>query len=156
MWAIVAILILVRASRPQRISVTRMWIQAIVLMALGVAAIYGYQQLNPAAPWQIALAIAFGVAAGVPVGVLRGTHTQVSATGKHGVMQLGPSWITAFIYIAAFGVRALLRSLVPATSLLGTVVGDGALVFAIAIVGTTYWFVYRKYETLDRATETAS
>jgi hypothetical protein len=156
MWAIVAILILVRASRPQRISVTRMWIQAIVLMAIGVAAIYGYQQLHPAPPWQIALGIVFGVAAGVPVGVLRGLHTQVSATEKHGVMQLGPSWITAFIYITAFGVRALLRSLVPATSSLGTLVGDGVLIFAIAIIGTTYWFVYRKYEALDRAMETAT
>ena len=144
-WIALIALILFRASRPQRISVTRMWIMAIILMLLGAFAIYGYEVMNPAPPWEVVLAIVLGVAAGVPVGILRGHHTQVSATDKHGVMQLGPSWITAGIYVAAFGVRALLRVLVPATSPLGTVVGDGVLIFAIAIIGTTYWYVYRKY-----------
>lgn len=151
-WIAIIALILFRASRPQRISVTRMWVMAAVLMLLGAFAIYGYEVMNPAPAWEVVLAVALGVAAGIPVGILRGHHTQVSATDKHGVMQLGPSWMTAGIYIAAFGVRALLRILVPVTSPLGTVVGDGVLVFAIAIIGTTYWCVYRKYEALDHAT----
>ena len=150
-WIVIAGLILFRASRPQRISVARMWVMAIILMLLAAFAIYGYEMLNPAPAWGIAVAVALGVAAGIPVGVFRGLHTQVSATDKHGVMQLGPSWITAGIYIGAFAFRALLRYLVPPTSVLGTLVGDAVLVFAITIIGTTYWYVYRKYEALDHA-----
>jgi hypothetical protein len=156
MWVVIIGLILFRASRPQRTSVTRMWIYALMLMALGIFAIYGYQRLNPAPLWEIGAAIVLGIAAGIPVGMLRGAHTVVTATEKHGVMQLGPSWITALIYIAAFGIRAVLRMLVPPTSPIGTVVGDGVLVFAIAIIGTTYWAVYRKYEALDHAQDAAT
>ena len=151
-WIVIIALILFRASRPQRISVTRMWVMAIVLMLLGAFAIYGYEQLNPAPPFEIVLAVLIGIAAGVPVGMLRGRHTHVSATDRHGVMQLGPSWATAGIYIGAFVVRAILRMLVPPASPLGTVVGDAVLVFAIAIIGTTYYVVYQKYEALDHAT----
>jgi sugar phosphate permease len=151
MWILIAGFILYRASRPQRISVTRMWVMAILLMFIGAWAIYGYEMLNPAPAWEIVVAVVLGVAAGIPVGMLRGHHTTVSATDKHGVMQLGPSWATALIYIAAFGVRAALHMVIPITSPLGTVVGDGVLVFAIAIVGATYWTVYRKYEQLDHA-----
>lgn len=151
MWIVVIALILFRASRPQRISVGRMWMTAAILMAVAGFAIYGYERLNPAPAWEIVVAIVLGAAAGIPVGMLRGHHTSVSATDKHGVMQLGPSWATAIIYLAAFGFRAILRFIVPLTSPLGAVVGDGVLVFAIAIVGATYWAVYRKYEALDHA-----
>lgn len=150
-WIVVVALILYRASRPQRTSVTRMWITAGILMVAAGFAVYSYEMLNPAPVWQIALAIVLGIAAGIPVGVLRGHHTQVSATEKHGVMKLGPSWATAGIYLGAFGLRALIRFLVPIMSPIGTVVGDGLLVFAIAIVGTTYFVVYQKYEQLDHA-----
>ncbi len=150
-WIVVIGLILFRASRPQRISVTRMWAQAIILMLVGAFAIYSYELLNPAPLWEVIAAVIIGVVAGVPVGILRGHHTQVSATDRHGVMQLGPSWATAGIYVGAFGFRALLRYLVPPASPLGSVVGDAVMVFAIAIIGTTYYAVYRKYEALDRS-----
>lgn len=150
-WIVVIALILFRASRPQRVSVGRMWAQAIILMLLGAFVIYSYEMLNPAPLWEVAVAIVLGVVAGVPVGILRGHHTQVSATDRHGVMQLGPSWATAAIYIGAFAVRALLRYVFPPTSTLGGVVGDALMVFAIAIIGTTYYAVYRKYEALDHA-----
>lgn len=148
-WIAVIALILFRASRPQRISVGRMWAQAIILMLLGAFVIYSYERLNPAPVWEVIVAIAIGIAAGVPVGVLRGHHTQVSATDRHGVMQLGPSWATAGIYIGAFVLRALIRFVFPPTSTIGGVVGDALMVFAIAIIGTTYYSVYRKYEALD-------
>ncbi|MBV8637292.1 MAG: hypothetical protein JO322_04350 [Candidatus Eremiobacteraeota bacterium] len=150
-WIVVIALILFRASRPQRISVARMWAQAIILMFLGAFVIYSYERLNPAPAWEVIVAIAIGVAAGVPVGILRGRHTQVSATDRHGVMQLGPSWATAGIYVGAFVLRALLRFVFPPASTIGGVVGDALMVFAIAIIGTTYYAVYRKYEALDRA-----
>ena len=82
-WIVIIALILFRASRPQRISVARMWVMAIILMLLAAFAIYGYQIVNPAPAWEIVTAIAIGVAAGIPVGMLRGHHTDVSATDRH-------------------------------------------------------------------------
>ena len=150
-WIFVVGLVLYRSSRPQRISVTRMWIMAAVLMLVAAMVIYSGETLFPAPAWQIALGLLIGTAAGIPVGLLRGAHTQVSTTDRPGVLHLGPSWATAAIYLAAFGVRAIIRFFVPMNSPLGTVAGDGALMFAIVILATTYYVVYRKYEALSAA-----
>ena len=150
-YVVLIALVLFRASRPQRISVTRMWIFAGLLMVLAAFSIYASATLFKPPVWQIASATVLGLAAGIPLGVLRGHHTQVSATDRHGVMQLGPSWATAGIYIGAFAARFVIRMMFPLTSPIGTVVGDGLLVFAIGIIGATYYAVYRKYEALDHA-----
>jgi hypothetical protein len=150
-YAVVIALVLFRASRPQRISVTRMWIFAGMLMLLGVGAIYGSYVMSQPPVWELGLSIIAGLAAGVPLGLLRGHHTQVSATDRHGVMQLGPSWATAAIYVGAFAARIAIRFVLPPTSALGMVVGDGLVFFAIAIIGATYFAVYQKYEALDHA-----
>jgi hypothetical protein len=64
-------------------------------------------------------------------------------------MRMGASWITALIYLAAFGGRFVVRLLLPPTSAVGNVVSDGLIFFAIGIIGATYYAVYRKYEALD-------
>ncbi len=145
-------LILYRSSRPQRISVTRMWIFAGVLIVLAGAFVYESLAFFNPPVWEIAAAVVLGLAAGVPLGILRGHHTQVTATDRHGVMQLGPNWATALIYVGAFVGRAVIRILLPPTSVIGNVIGDGLLFFAIGIIGATYLAVYRKYEALDHAT----
>jgi Protein of unknown function (DUF1453) len=150
-YAVVVVLILIRAARPQRTSVMRMWIFAGLLMLVGAFAIYSSVVLVNPPVWEIVAAVVLGLLAGVPLGLLRGHHTQVSATDRHGVMQLGPSWATAAIYIGAFAARAVIRAVVPPTSAIGMVVGDGLIIFAIGIVGATYYAVYRKYEALDHA-----
>ncbi len=152
-FVIILALVLYRSSRPQRTSVTRMWIYAGILMALGALLLYESVALFSPPIWQIAAAVVLGLAAGIPVGLLRGHHTEVTATDRHGVMQLGPSWQTALIYIAAFGARFAIRAALPPTSALGNVVGDGLLFFAIGIIGATYYAVYQKYEALDHATQ---
>jgi hypothetical protein len=150
--AVILALVLYRSFRPQRTSVTRMWVYAGILMA--VAALSLYESITVFQPplWEIAAAIVLGLLAGIPLGLLRGHHTQVTATDRHGVMQLGPSWQTAAIYIAAFGGRFAIRAALPPTSTLGNVVGDGLLFFAIGIIAATYYAVYQKYEALDHAT----
>jgi ABC-type anion transport system duplicated permease subunit len=125
-----------------------MWISAALLVALAAFAIYGYSALHPVPLWQIATAIVVGLAAGVPVGILRGYHTQVSATERPGVMQLGASWPTAAIYLGAFALRAAMRFFFPVMSPAGSIVGDALLVFAIGIVGASYFAIFRKYERL--------
>ncbi|MGB6414431.1 MAG: hypothetical protein WBF19_13875, partial [Candidatus Cybelea sp.] len=61
--------------RPQRISVTRMWVSPIILCALTAWVIYANNLLNPAPPFEIALGLLIGAIAGVPFGILRGMHT---------------------------------------------------------------------------------
>ena len=92
----------IRLIRPQRISVTRMWITPILLCALTAWAIYANQLLNPAPPLEIALGLIVGALAGIPFGILRGMHTDVRPTDRRGVMYLGSSWVTLAIFAGAF------------------------------------------------------
>jgi len=143
--------IIYRATQPQRTSVTRMWIFAGLLIFLAAFAVYG-SIMHFAPPWwEIAVAAVAGIALGIPVGVLRGHHAQVSATDRHGVMQLGANWQTAVIFLGAFAARFAVRFVFPPTSAVGNVVGDGLLFFAIGFICTSYLAIYRKYEALDHA-----
>jgi len=151
-YAVLIAWIAFRVSQPQRISVARMWIFVGLLMVLAAFAVYESAERFASPPWEIVVAAVLGLAIGIPLGLLRGHHTQVSATERHGVMRLGASWATALIYLGAFGGRIVIRLLVSPTSAVGNVVGDGLLFFAIGIIGATYYAVYRKYEALDHAT----
>ena len=155
-YAIIVAIVLFRASRAQRISVTRMWISGALLMLIAAALVFGSVEHFGTPLWEIAASAVLGLVAGVPLGLLRGHHTTVSATERHGVMQMGASWQTAVIYVAAFAARFAIRSVLPPTSALGNVVGDGLLFFAIGIIGATYYAVYQKYEALDHAAPPAN
>jgi hypothetical protein len=143
---IVVALLLVRFIRPQRISVTRMWIQPIILAALTAWVIYANEYLNPAPGWEIAAGLIIGGIVGIPFGILRGWHTDVRPTDKPGVMYLGSSWITIVIFVAAFGLRSVVRMLIPQHGSLTSAVGDGLLAFAITFIVTSYVVIFRKYE----------
>ncbi|HEY2555202.1 MAG TPA: hypothetical protein VGI15_08120 [Candidatus Cybelea sp.] len=134
--------------RPQRISVTRMWISPIVLCALTAWVIYANNLLNPAPPYEIAIGVIIGALAGLPFGILRGTHTDVRPTDRPGVMYLGSSWVTLAIFAAAFGLRYVIRLLMPQHGSLTGTIGDGLLAFAITFIAASYFVIFRKYEAL--------
>lgn len=143
---IVAALLAVRLIRPQRISVTRMWITPIVLCFLTGWVIYVNEMVNPSPPLEIALTLVVGAIAGIPFGILRGIHTDVRPTDRPGVMYLGSSWITVLILAVAFGLRYGIRMLMPQHGSLTGAIGDGLLAFAIAFIVTSYLVIFRKYE----------
>jgi hypothetical protein len=143
---IVVLVLAFRLVRPQRISVTRMWVTPIVFCALSAWVIYAGQKLNPASPLEIVLGLVVGAAAGVPFGILRGVHTDVRPTDRPGVMYLGSSWATIVIFVAAFALRYAARTLMPQRGSIASVVGDAALAFAITFIVTSYISIYRKYE----------
>jgi hypothetical protein len=143
---IVIVLLAIRLIRPQRISVTRMWITPIVLCFLTAWVIYVNETINPAPPLEIALGLIVGALAGIPFGILRGIHTDVRPTDRPGVMYLGSSWITIVIFGAAFGLRYAVRLLMPQHGSLSGTIGDGLLAFAIAFIITSYLMIFRKYE----------
>ncbi len=137
--------------RPQRISVARMWISPIVLCALTGWVIYMNDVMNPAPPWEIALGIVLGIVLGIPFGVLRGLHTDVRPTDRRGVMYLGSSWVTLVIFVVAFGLRYVVRMVMPHRGSLSATIGDGLLGFAIAFIATSYVVILRKYEAVVKA-----
>jgi uncharacterized membrane-anchored protein len=147
-------IIIYRSVVPQRTSVTMMWIRAALLIAVVLVLLYGSYAIFHPQVWQVIVAIILGFVSGIPVGLLRGHHTQVSATDRHGVMRIGPSWQTATIYVGALAVRFAIRQAVPMTSAVGTIVSDGLLFFAVGIVAASYYAIYQKYEALDHATQT--
>ena len=144
--AVVLVVLAIRFVRPQRISLTRMWIQPLILVALTGWTIYATEALNPAPAWEIAAALLIGGVVGIPFGILRGMHTDVRPTERPGVMYLGSSWVTIVIFAAAFGLRAVIRLVMPHRGSLSTAIGDGLLAFAIAFVVASYIVIFRKYE----------
>ncbi|MGA8534042.1 MAG: hypothetical protein WB615_08040 [Candidatus Tumulicola sp.] len=144
--AVILAILAVRYVRPQRISVTRMWISPLILVVLTAWAIYGNEILNPSPAWEIAAAMFLGVVAGIPFGILRGLHTDVRPTERRNVMYLGSTWVTIVIFLAAFGLRAIVRIAMPHRGSLSSAIGDGLLGFAIAFIVASYIVIFKKYE----------
>lgn len=144
---VVVALLAIRFFRPQRISVTRMWIGPIVLIGLTAWAIYATERFEPAPIVAVAAALLIGGVAGIPFGVMRGIHTDVRPTERPGVMYLGTSWVTIVIFLAAFGLRAGVRALMPQHGGLSAAIGDALLAFAITFIATSYIVIYRKYQS---------
>lgn len=149
-YIVVAALMIFRYSRPQKMSLTRMWVAPIFFTAMTAFAIWGSQQLNPAPAWAIVVAIVGGLILGAPLGILRGKHTGVRATEKAGVMYLDASWVVLALWLGAFIVRRIIQSVMPpgATS---TIIGDGLIVFAMSTVAISYFEIYKKYRALEHA-----
>jgi Protein of unknown function (DUF1453) len=137
-----------RLVRPQKISVTRMWVAPILLAGLTAWAIYANDIINPASPVEIGLGLFIGALCGIPFGILRGLHTDVRPTERRGVMYLGSSWMTLLIFIAAFCLRYAVREFMPQHGSLSATIGDGLLAFAITFIVASYIVIFRKYEEL--------
>ncbi|MHB8432514.1 MAG: hypothetical protein ACYC8W_02375 [Candidatus Tyrphobacter sp.] len=147
-YAVVAVLLIRRYSRPMRISIARMWIGPVIFLAMTALAIWGEQQQAPTPTPLISLALVAGAVLGIPLGMLRGKHTTVRATERPDVMYLGPSWIVAVIWLGAFAIRAGLRIAFMGT-LYAAPLGDGLLALAIAMLVTSYYVIYKKYRALE-------
>jgi hypothetical protein len=162
MWAqllpllVVIAVLAVRLLRPQKISVTRMWVTPIVFCGLTAWIIYANEVLNPAPPLEIVVGLVVGALIGVPFGILRGMHTTVRPTDRPGVMYLGSSWVTLVIFAVAFGLRYAVREMIPQHGRLSGTIGDALLAFAIAFLVTSYLVIFRKYERLAKTSQPAS
>lgn len=148
LYGVIALLLIWRYSRPMRMSVTRMWIGPIFLLAMTGLAIWASQRIDPVPAFSIAVALVIGFALGVPLGVLRGMHTKVRATDRPGVMYLDASWVVVAIWLGAFFLRAGLRYWLAQGTLAATI-GDGLIAFAMGAVAVSYYVIYRKYRALE-------
>jgi hypothetical protein len=148
----VAIAIFVwRMARPQRMSVVRLWIMPIVLLALTGLSIWGSVQTaalagQPPAPgWQVGLGLIAGAALGVPLGFLRGRHSEVRPTERPGVMYVHSSPLIIIVWLAAFVARVAVRAYLPHAQAGAELGGNALLAFAMAALITSYYAIYKKY-----------
>jgi|HubBroStandDraft_5_1064220.scaffolds.fasta_scaffold22331_3 hypothetical protein len=148
---VVVLLLWRRMAKPQRISVTRMWVTPLILCALSAWVIYENNVVLPSPPLEIALALLIGAIVGVPFGILRGMHTDVRRTDRPGVMYLGSSWATLAVFVVAFVLRYVVRLALPVHTVIAAVVGDGLLAFAIVFLAASYVVIFRKYEEAEHA-----
>jgi hypothetical protein len=151
---VVAIALFVwRTARPQRMSVIRLWIMPIVLLGLTAFSIYAnmyataLQGEMPAPAWQIAIVLVIGAALGVPLGFLRGRHSEVKPTDRPGVMYVHSSPVIVIIWLLAFVARAALRAYLPHAGSETMLGGDLLLAFAMAAIITSYYAIYKKYQS---------
>lgn len=146
-------LVVWRMARPQRMSVLRLWTMPVVLLGLTAfsiwASVYSAALLGQSPPpdWQLGGVVLIGAALGIPLGFLRGRHSEVKPTGRRGVMYVHSSPLIIGIWIAAFVLRAVLRAYLPHAQAAASLGGDGLLAFAMAALITSYYAIYKKYQT---------
>lgn len=151
---VVAVALLVwRMARPQRMSVLRLWIMPLFLLAVTVFSVWANRYASalagamPPPDFEIVGVLAIGAALGIPLGFLRGRHSEVKPTQRPGVMYVHSSPAIVVIWLAAFVARAALRALLPHEQTGTALAGDGLLAFAMAALMTSYYAIYRKYRT---------
>lgn len=151
---VAAIALLVwRMARPQRMSVLRLWIMPVFLLAITGfsiwASVYSSTLLGQAPPpaFELGGVVLIGAALGIPLGFLRGRHSEVKPTDRRGVMYVHSSPLIVGIWIVAFALRAILRAYLPHAQGAAALGGDGLLAFAMAALITSYYAIYKKYQT---------
>jgi hypothetical protein len=159
---VVAIAIFVwRMSRPQRTTVFGLWLRPVLLLALTALVVWsGYVaelamgQIPPPA-WEIAAVLVVGAALGIPLGFLRGRHSEVKPTGRRGVMYVHSSPVIVIVWLAAFVARAAIRLFMPGAHTGANIWGDGLLAFAVAALVTSCFAIYAKYRQATQQPQTA-
>jgi hypothetical protein len=149
-YVVIAGLMVYRNLRPQKMTLTRMWVAPVLFTAMTAFAIWGSQRLNPAPAWAVGVAVVVGLILGAPLGYLRGKHTNVRITDKPGVMYLDASWVVLALWLGAFVVRRIIQVLLPQGAI-SSIIGDGLIVFAIGTVVISYVEIYKKYRALEAA-----
>lgn len=159
---VVAIAVFVwRMSRPQRTTVFGLWFRPVLLLLVTGLVIWSanFAQLAmgqiPPPAWEIAAVLILGAAIGVPLGILRGRHSEVKPTERRGVMYVHSSPIIMIVWIAAFVARAAIRYVVPGAQTGANIWGDGLLAFAVAALIASCFMIYSKYRQLTQQAQPA-
>lgn len=151
-----------RMSRPQRFTRTRLFVMPGILLLATAFSIWGNAMaaaaLGAAAapPVQVALALIAGAAIGIPLGVVRGRHSEVKPTDRPGVMYVHSSPLIVIVWLAAFMLRAVIRYFMPHASELTAVISDGLLAFAVGALITSYVIIYQRYKAMTAAMPAAA
>jgi len=150
-YVIVIALFVWRIARPQRMSVVRLWVMPLILLAITGFSIWGSAYASalegqaPPPGWEVAAVLLAGAILGIPLGFLRGRHSEVKPTERPGVMYVHSSPIIIIVWLGAFVARAVLRAYLPHAHSGTALGGDGLMAFAMAALITSYYAIYKKY-----------
>jgi hypothetical protein len=145
-YVIVIALFVYRMMRPARVSVARIWVRPIILVLFTGLAIWGEQITVPAPVWQLIAILIAGAIAGIPLGILRGRHSEVKATDRLGVYYVHSSPLVTIVWLLAFVARAAIRYFIPGASHGTTVWTIGLLGFATAAIVVSAFIVHQKLQ----------
>lgn len=154
MYAVAIALVVWRMARPQRMSVLRLWIMPVILLGLTLFSVWANNYASamagqaPAPNWETAGVLLIGAALGVPLGFLRGRHSEVRPTERRGTMYVHSSPLIIVIWLAVYLARQALRAFIPHAGAATSLTGDGLLAFAVGALVTSYYAIYQKYRTV--------
>ena len=151
-----------RMSRPQRTTTAGLWFRPILLVALTGFVVWSgnFAELAmgaiPPPAWEIAAVLAAGAVLGVPLGILRGRHSEVRPTQRRGEMYVHSSPVIMVVWIVAFVARAAIRYVVPGAHTGANLWGDGLLAFAMSAIVTSSFMIYAQYRQLVQQPRSAA
>jgi hypothetical protein len=145
--AVVALLVL-RNSRPQKMTVSRFWILPAIVVFLTIFVIVSTAAVEPGVLLAGGIASVIGIALGIPLGLARGHHSKVRLGDRPGTLYVDPSLVVTLIWLGAFAVRYAVRSFLPNAGSIALGATDGLLLFAVTSVIVARIVIFRKYEAL--------
>ncbi|HEV3155070.1 MAG TPA: hypothetical protein VGZ02_14775 [Candidatus Baltobacteraceae bacterium] len=155
-YVIVIAIFVWRMMRPMRVSAARLWTRPGILVLLTIVLIYAEQVSSPSPLWQIAAVTFGGALVGVPLGVVRGRHSEVKSTERPGVYYVHSSPLVVVIWVAALLARAVIRYVMPNASHGVTLWTFGLLGFAASAIAVSAYLIHQKLIVVQRAQKSGS
>lgn len=146
-YVVVIALFVWRMMRPTRVSFARIWVRPALLVLFCALAVFSEQHSSPASPMLLGAVLAAGAAVGVPLGILRGRHSEVRATDRPGIYYVHASPFITIVWLLAFVARAGIRYFIPGAGQGATIWTIGLLSFATAAIVASAFIVHDKLQT---------
>lgn len=142
-----------RQTRPMKLTLVGLWLLPaflilISIFSVAVTSLVPVPGVAAPAPLLVALAVAVGLAAGIPLGLARGRASAVRLGDKKGTLIVEPSLLFALIWFAAFALRFGLRLLIPMASPVYFALSDASIVFAVSAIVALRYVLFTKFKAL--------
>ena len=155
-YVVVIALFVWRMMRPSRVSVARIWVRPILLVLITAAAIWGEQFTTPSPLWEVLAIVIAGALIGIPLGIVRGRHSEVKGTDRPGIYYVHSSPLVVIIWLLAFVARAGIRYAVPGASHGATVWSLGLLAFATSAIAVSAYLIHGKLQIVMKQATASS
>lgn len=149
-YAVLLAVVVWRMMRPTRVSAVRIWIRPALLLVLTGMAIWGESVMGHLPVWEVSAYALGGAVLGVPLGVLRGKHSDVRATEHAGVYYVHSSPLIVVVWVAALLARAVVRVLLPSAGGGVSLLSMLLLGFAASAIVVSAFLVYGKLRIAQR------
>lgn len=150
-YVVVIALFVWRTMRPMRVSAARIWSRPALLVLVTAVSIWAEQMTAPSPAWLVTAIVAGGTLLGIPLGVVRGRHSEVRSTERPGVYYVHSSPIVVVVWLLAFVARAAVRYAMPAAGNATTVWSLGLLAFATSAIAVSAYMIHQKLITVQQA-----